>query len=230
MIRAVTLFAVIGLAMAALSLTGCDNGGGSGGGDPTSASYSGYNDDGSRYKLTVKEPGKAAYSPKAGDIFTLVITKSGVSKTISGTVQDFTNNTTFTLDGDGTLTITVSGSGITDISGTFGDFTGPGTVKPGNPPSSGGGSSGNPFVGTWTCVVDGVLTTITVTENTWKMDFLNFPSETVNGTYSYDGNNATTFKSSSGETSNVTVSGNNLIVPSIGKNHIGPYTFTKKTT
>jgi hypothetical protein len=112
--------AVLALA-AVFSFAACNTGTSSG--DPTSASYSGYDPVGNRYALTIRDSGRAAYSPKDGDKYTLTISVSGGNKTRTGTgtVKIIPGGFTLTGSKAGTLNITVSGSGITEI--TDGEIT-----------------------------------------------------------------------------------------------------------
>jgi predicted small secreted protein len=136
------LYKKLGIAALAVavvfSFAACDTGGG-GGGDVTSAAYSGYDGSGNTYTLTISDPSKAAYSPKAGDKYKLEI--SGLNKTSTGTVDSFSNNT-FALSASkgGTFTVTVNDKGIEGITGTitYDDNStepGPGTVTPGRLPT-----------------------------------------------------------------------------------------------
>jgi len=119
-----------------VGLTAC--GGDDDGGDPTSVTYTSSSTDGTTYELTISAAAaKAVYAPKNGDSYTLKITKSGSTKTSTGTVV--VNGTTFTLTATkgGTFTITVANGKMTAISGaiTFDDGNteeGPGTVTPQN--------------------------------------------------------------------------------------------------
>ena len=89
--------------------------------DATSVAYSGYDESGNKYTLTIsKGPGKAAYSPKDGDTYVLKIIIGNETETSTGTVQEFTSYTfTLVASKGGTFTVTVSGSAIASISGTF---------------------------------------------------------------------------------------------------------------
>jgi uncharacterized protein YjdB len=84
----------------------------SGGGNVTNekAVYTSVDGEGNVYELTItKKSDKAAYEPKAGDLFKLVITfLNGTTKTSEGTVTDEEVNGSTT-----TLTLTVSSSSFT---------------------------------------------------------------------------------------------------------------------
>ncbi len=123
--------------------------------DPTSVTYNG-TADGVVYKLEIKAAGKAVYSPKAGDTYTLTVTPAaGTAKTSTGTVTAAGNPLTLKPIGvTGTFTVTVDTSGaITNMSGTitFTDNTSqqaPTALTPPTPSNPGGGSL------TWTAVSD----------------------------------------------------------------------------
>jgi len=134
----------------ALAFAGC-GGGGDGGsqtqGDPTSATYTGYDEDGAEYKLVInKDPNRAAYSPQYGDSYTLTITPANGSKLTSmGTVESFINSIFILIhtNSGNTFTVTVSGSNINSFSGNIpvnsgGPVPNPGTLTPTKP--SGGGN------------------------------------------------------------------------------------------
>jgi len=154
MIRAVTLFAVIGLAMAALSLTGCDNGGGGGGGgDPNRTTYTGYDQDGNSYSLLViKDPNRAGYDPQDGDNFILTIkdkngksigtSKGLVIAIIPGGLKLENNGTEFTVSFNGTAlqSITSETDKIPlDDNKDWPSQSSLTSKKPYTPPSNGGG-------------------------------------------------------------------------------------------
>ena len=106
-----------------LLFVSCDTGTKSSGGDATpKTEYKGFDDEGNAYTLTITPAaGRAAYSPKDGDEYTLVITlKAGGTKTSSGTVTIADSG--FILSNNGseiTVTVESSGSnaGITGFSG-----------------------------------------------------------------------------------------------------------------
>jgi len=90
--------------------------------DPTSATYISYDAYGNCYTLVVtKDPSRAVYAPQGGDSYVLTITDANgteIGKS-TGTVTAV-NNSTLTLSKDGsTFTITVSESGISDITGNI---------------------------------------------------------------------------------------------------------------
>jgi len=111
------------------------------------ATYSGISESGKTYTLEITpNTSPTRYSPVSGDIWTL--TESLTSNVCSGTVLSNVSGTiTLTLtNGSGTLSVTTSGSGLTNISGsgslTWDDgttFTPPGALTP---VGSGGGSNG----------------------------------------------------------------------------------------
>jgi hypothetical protein len=147
----IALAAVIGFSMIALSLTGCGGGGGGdgpgGGGDPTSITYTSYETDGTEYKLEISAAGRAVYTPKRGDTYTLTITlPNGTKETSRGTVESYTTYT-ITLqhnESNNTVSVTVSGNGISYFSGTIYLDNGRTRDKPENltrtKPSGGGGT------------------------------------------------------------------------------------------
>jgi hypothetical protein len=123
-----------------LVLTGCDTGGGSSGSGIPSVTYTG-NASGKIYRLTITEnSSKAAYTPKSGDSYELLIG----SDRSEGTVSAFTGGT-FTLaptvKAEATFKVTVSDKGISAISGKITLVSG----KDVEPPDSivGGGDNGS---------------------------------------------------------------------------------------
>ena len=121
---AIALVAVIGFSMA-----GCDTGGGGGGGGGSTTavaqkvSYGGINENGDAYSLEITEKvSRAAYSAKTGDSYVLTLSpkSGGEKKTKTGTVnkvetsQIILNNTASV-----TITVKISGQGMTQISGSI---------------------------------------------------------------------------------------------------------------
>jgi len=112
----IAIAAVIGLSMAALSLTGCSNPSSS---DPSPRpgedKYSGNTPTGDRYELVITEDPSARYTGQTGDSYVLTV-KSGetVINTSTGTVVK--TGTGFTLKPTGqptaTITVTVSDGGL----------------------------------------------------------------------------------------------------------------------
>jgi len=137
----VAMVAVIGFSM--LACGGGDDGGDTSG-DPTSATYTGYDPSGTAYKLVVSGSNRAAtYTPKAGDTYVLTI---GTEKS-NGTVKSFSSNV-LTLEKNGQeFYVTVSGTTIASISGSI-PLDGGGTktppvltpTKPGDGGTEGGGT------------------------------------------------------------------------------------------
>jgi uncharacterized repeat protein (TIGR02543 family) len=127
-------FAVL-LPAVLLMAAGCDNSTGS----VNTVTYTG-NIGGTPYQLTITEnSSKAAYDPRPGDSYVLVFG----SNTSQGTVAAFSAGK-FTLKPKGvtvTFTVTISGNGITAITGTI-TLVGGGTVPGPNPVTGGGGSGG----------------------------------------------------------------------------------------
>jgi len=106
----IAIIAVIGLTMTACSPDG--------GPTPGTVEYKG-TANGKTYTLKITEnTGRAAYTPKAGDKYELTVD----TKKSTGTVESYSNNT-FKLKpsnaGAETFNVTVSPSGITEISGTI---------------------------------------------------------------------------------------------------------------
>jgi len=103
--------------------------------------YEGYGADGAKYELTITRTSKAAvsFTPETGDSYKLVITSAaGATQTSSGTVMGLSGGK-FTLAASINVSVsfevTVSGSSITNITGTItieGGITivGPGTIIP----------------------------------------------------------------------------------------------------
>ena len=125
------MMGIAGIALAiGLVLAGCPTASSPGGGDATTASgpgggdvasavYSGFDAAGNQYTLTInKDPGRAAYSPKAGDAYVLVIVIPGGMLESTGAVQGFTGGV-FTLVNTGNraveFTVIVSDTGIASI-------------------------------------------------------------------------------------------------------------------
>jgi len=117
---------------------------------PGSVAYE-YIKGGSTYKLTITQStAKATYTPVSGDKYKLLIITGAQTKTSSGTISGFLNNT-FTLKPSNsvvTFTVQVSGSTISKISGTItlegsgGTLSGPDTASVSNAGVGGGGGSG----------------------------------------------------------------------------------------
>jgi hypothetical protein len=132
----IALVAIIGFSMAA-----CSNGstGGGGGSKTTAASsitYTGKSADGSSYTLKITEnTGRAAYTPKKGDSYELTVS----GKKSTGSVETFSGGA-FTLkpsNSDTTFKASISGSDLTELSGTITwtdkqEITGPGKLTPNN--------------------------------------------------------------------------------------------------
>ncbi len=124
------LFGIIALAaVMAFAMTSCNNGTGGGSppsGDPTSVKYLSYDGDGNMYELEIKAAGKAAYSPKGGDSYTLTITFINGNVVIStGTVKSV-NGSSIELQhsGGGDFTVTVSSDNGVDTIISFTTNTG----------------------------------------------------------------------------------------------------------
>jgi hypothetical protein len=108
---------IIALVIIGFSFAACGDGGG--GETAEKVVYTSVDGDGNKYELTITaKSDKAAYEPKAGDLFTLVITfANGTKKTSSGTVaaEDKTESGI-------SLTLSVSGSSFTvSVSAVGGD-------------------------------------------------------------------------------------------------------------
>jgi len=88
---------------------------------PKSAVYESKDTAGNVYILEVTNPSRsirAAYTPKSGDIYTLtIILVTGETRISNGTVT--VSGATLELSGGDTLTITISGDGMTSILGTI---------------------------------------------------------------------------------------------------------------
>jgi len=152
----IALVAVIGFSIAALSLTSCDTGGGSGPGDDTSITYRGIDANGNSYTLEItKSPNRAAFVPQPGDPYVLTVRNPAgeVIARSTGTVSAIGNNGEITLakDEGGQIIITASGEALSISSGTIpgvGDnasITDPdisGSGDPGSGPGSGTTSNG----------------------------------------------------------------------------------------
>jgi hypothetical protein len=110
----IAMIAVIGFTFAALSLTGCDDGGGGG---TETLTYKGKGAT-NTYTLTIAKTAARAFTPIAGDKFELT---NGTNKS-RGTV-DYFDGTNFTLQPADrvapTLQATVSGKNLTGLSGTI---------------------------------------------------------------------------------------------------------------
>jgi len=99
-----------------LSLTGCDNGGGGGGGGST-VTYTGTAADGTTYTLEITE-NTTRYTAQSGDTYKLtagVKISTGTVSTIAGGVLTLAPS----KNGELTFTVTISGNGISAMSGTI---------------------------------------------------------------------------------------------------------------
>ena len=88
---------------------------------PQTASYISMDSSGTVYELTVTEKTGARYAVKAGDSYTLIITKAdGTKSTSSGTISNATTGTFKLKPSKGTVifTVTVSGENLSKIEGT----------------------------------------------------------------------------------------------------------------
>jgi len=126
------------------AITSC----GDGGDTPASAIYTGIDDSGAEYKLEINAAGRAAYSPKVGDSYTLTVTPAGgTAKKSTGTVSGVNPLKLKPSNSSVTFTITVNASGgITAMSGTitYADGTtqaAPTVLTPPTPDGSGGDPS-----------------------------------------------------------------------------------------
>jgi hypothetical protein len=156
------------LTAAMFTMAGCgDPGGGSGGGGGGNpgdnrqfVTYVGKDNDDNIYALTItqKSAGKVAYAPQGGDAY--VLTKGG-KKENKGTVKSSTGGVlTLALKADPskTFTATVSGTGMTDLSGDItwtdtSDYENPTTATvagPGSLTALEGSDDTTPLVGIWT--------------------------------------------------------------------------------
>jgi len=179
---------------------------GGGGGDPTSITYTGY-DDTYTYKLTInKDPNRAAFSPVDGDLYVLLIlliTSNTQYAKSSGTVTLTTGGFTLSNNGDAII-VSINGSGISSFNNGTIKFDSGGTykpadTKPGSPPSSGSGGSGGSVSGTYYSPEDEFFSgQITFSD----------PDFTMTGTIinPFDGTGPTPFK----VTGTYTVSGNTI--------------------
>ena len=102
------------------------------------------------YKLTITQSAanakaKAAFTPAEGDSYVLEITEKGVTKTSSGKVKAYSNNK-FTLtastNASASFEVTVSSSGITNITGTIATQDGATVTAPGSLTTTSGGGGG----------------------------------------------------------------------------------------
>jgi hypothetical protein len=162
------LFGIIALvAIITIGFTACDNGTTNNGGGTNT--YISYDEDGSRYKLEVKENtdiSRAAFTPVDGDTYTLTVEGMGWG-TSTGTVTGFTNDS-YTLSNNGTaLNLKTSNETISSIpepivynEGEHSDFVPDGKKTP-----SGGMTTESIYFGTWTAESNPTLT-ITAT-GTW---------------------------------------------------------------
>jgi hypothetical protein len=152
----IAMIAVIGFTFAALSLTGCDDGGSGG---PETLTYKGKDAaSGDTYTLTIAKTAPRAFTPIAGDQYKLT---DGTDES-RGTVDSFTNNN-FTLqpsnEGAQKFYATVSGNDLTGFSGTITlkdgtKVTAPATLTPVTPVKPPSGDN------TWTLVADTKLDSI----------------------------------------------------------------------
>jgi hypothetical protein len=149
---AVTFATVIGFTFAALSLTGCDNGGGGG---TETLTYKGKGAT-NTYTLTIAKTAARAFTPIAGDQFKLT---DGTDES-RGTVVSFNeNNSTFTLKpskGASTFEAEISKKDLIRLSGTI-TFSKKGEVyisETLTPVTPGGGGGGGGDLWTWTLVND----------------------------------------------------------------------------
>ena len=113
-------FLVCGLMVVIFSLAfvTCDNGtGGTTPSDPTSIKYTSFDDAGNKYELVIEAAGRAAYTPKSGDTYTLTITfTNGTKSTSTGTVKSVVGVTITLTHSEGEFKVTVSGSRIDSFS------------------------------------------------------------------------------------------------------------------
>jgi hypothetical protein len=131
------LSTLLALALAAgFVFVSCDTGTSGGGGDPVPPTYYGTDGDGVLYTLAITPAGKAAYTPKGGDGYTLTIDGVGTS---TGSVNSFDSGSGgFELlsSTGSTFSVTVSSAGITAIPGTIpldggGTHTAPASISAG---------------------------------------------------------------------------------------------------
>jgi len=174
--------------------------GGGGGGDPTSITYTGF-DETYTYKLTInKDPNRAAFSPVVGDLYVLLIilidTNTQFAKS-SGTVT-LAIGGEFTLSNNGAaITVSINGSGISSFSGAI-NFGGggnpitPGKMTPGSPPPPSSGSGGS-VSGTYYSSDDAFFTgAITFNDPNFTMTGTVIGQTfTITGTYTVSGNTIT---------------------------------------
>jgi len=122
LIGIVALIAVIGFAMIACPSPGGSRGPVPDGGDPKTngdplARYISYGDDGTKYELVITEAatGRAAYTPKNGDVYTLTITfTDGTWVKSSGSVASAESSVKIILTHSSgeTITVELTGDGI----------------------------------------------------------------------------------------------------------------------
>jgi len=185
LIRIIALAALIGFSMVALSLTGCNTGGGGDDGpgdEPRTVTYEGEDSDGDTYTLVITEK-SGRYVAEAGDTYTLTAKEksSGKDYISEGTV---TGNTGGKIklkptNSEETFDVTISGEGITQIDGKIKFMSGDEwvlddwEVTP-KKPEGGGGSSGEPPPGSpppddptstmkWTAIPAGTTDNTTTT-------------------------------------------------------------------
>jgi major membrane immunogen (membrane-anchored lipoprotein) len=142
------LLAILVIALV-FGMTACSNGGGGGSPDSTSATYTYGDDAGNNYKLEITKAGRAAYTPKKGDNYVLIITfTDGKTEKSTGTVTDFSNNQFNLKSSDNKeFSVRVEGDKIAGIEGSNLPFELPQaksvtinsfTIWQGNPANNGG--------------------------------------------------------------------------------------------
>jgi len=182
----IAMVAVIGLSMAGCKQDVTDP-------IPQTVTYRGIDDNNQMYMLKITEnTGRAAYTPQRGDSYELTV---GTKKS-RGTVVSYIN-LTITLQpsvaGATQITVTVSSSGITGMTGTI-TFTdgSPSETAPTTVTPSTGGS--DPIAGTWEGVAPGsgnsTFNVKTIAANGSFKNYLN-NAEYARGTYTFAGNTVT---------------------------------------